>query len=527
MVIDKRELSLDRRQSDIDKKDELLKSLDLIDKYIIRSTTNLEGKIIEVSQAFCDISGYTKDELIGQPHSIVRHPDVESLVFQNMWETIQSGAIWTGELPNTAKDGTTYWVDINIEPNLDKNGKIISYTSIRHKISNKKELESQLEQNNAIIQFAHSGIGTLDLEGNFLEVNDAYKDIFGYTSAEFIGKNCVDMSREDYVDITKKSLSIAREIGALVKMKKVCKHKDGSDVYVEFSLDMLPNRKAFVMIVNSLNDKLELKELTKSFENRVIKETKKKIEQLEVMQQERLKNIKLNTIGSLAAGITHEINTPLTYIKGNFEMIKYDIEDLPPSDIRSRMIDDSEKIVDGINRISSIVEAMREVSQTSVGIKKQVNIYNTLLTALTLSHNRSKLQSKIYINSRLFNLEIPKDLYVFNANVQPERIEQVWIIILSNALDELVKIENYEYRELQIDIYQMNNNLIIKFKDNAGGISKKILPKIIEPFVSMKQSGGIGIGLNIAYNIIQEHDGEIKAYNEDDGAVFEVRLKVI
>jgi len=170
---------------------------------------------------------------------------------------------------------------------------------------------------------------------------------------------------------------------------------------------------------------------------------------------------------------------------------------------------------------------MREVSQTSVGIKKQVNIYNTLLTALTLSHNRSKLQSKIYINSRLFNLEIPKDLYVFNANVQPERIEQVWIVILSNALDELVKIENYEYRELQIDIYQMNNNLIIKFKDNAGGISKKILPKIFEPFVSMKQSGGIGIGLNIAYNIIQEHDGEIKAYNEDDGAVFEVRLKVI
>ena len=82
-----------------------------------------------------------------------------------------------------------------------------------------------------------------------------------------------------------------------------------------------------------------------------------------MIQREQLKNIKLASIGSLAAGITHEINTPLTYIKGNFEMLQYDIEDLPQSDIKERMQQDSVKITDGIKRISNIVESMREVSQ--------------------------------------------------------------------------------------------------------------------------------------------------------------------
>ena len=507
--------------------DELVKSLQLIDRYIIRSITNLEGIITDVSQAFCDISGYSKSELIGQPHSIIRNADMNSNVFKDMWQTIQSGKIWSGELKNLKKDGSSYWVDAYIEPNFDKNKQIVSYTSIRQIITNKKELELQAERNKAIIKFAHSGIGTLDLDGNFLEVNDAYEFIFGYKKDELISKNYIDMTREDFNDISLKSLQIAREVGSLVKMKNICKHKDGSDVYVEFSLDILPDRKSFVMIINSLNDKIELEELNNSLSLKVKEETKKNIKQLEVIQEEQLKNVKLNSIGLLAAGITHEINTPLTYIKGNFEMMNYDINDLSSSDIKSRLLEDSLKISDGINRISNIVEAMREVSQTSKGIKEEVNICNTLITALTLTYNRSKQQSKIYINNELFEIDTKKDTADFTSKVQIQRIEQVWIVILNNALDELIKVENYEHRVLNINVSKVNQEIIVKFRDNAGGIKPDILGKIFEPFVSTKQSGGIGVGLNIAYKIIQEHDGEIVAYNEDNGAVFEVRLKAI
>ena len=126
----------------------------------------------------------------------------------------------------------------------------------------------------------------------------------------------------------------------------------------------------------------------------------------------------------------------------------------------------------------------------------------------------------------LFALDIKKDLCEFNCDIQKQRIEQVWIVIINNALDELVRIENYELRMLSINIIKNEDNIIIRFKDNAGGIPTNIINKVFDPFVSTKQSGGIGVGLNIAQKIIQEHQGFIKAYN-DDGAVFEIKLKAI
>jgi len=117
-----------------------------IDRYIITSTTNLSGKIINVSHAFCEISGYSKDELLGKSHNIVRHPDMSSSVFRDLWETIQFGRTWRGEVKNLKKDGSFYWVDAIIEPDKDENGEIVSYTAIRQDITAKKALEELNKQ---------------------------------------------------------------------------------------------------------------------------------------------------------------------------------------------------------------------------------------------------------------------------------------------------------------------------------------------------------------------------------------------
>ncbi len=111
--------------------------VELIDKNIIISSTDLYGIITYASNAFSDISGYAKEELVGQPHSIVRHPDMQANVFKEMWETIKSGKIWSGEVKNKKKDGGYYWVFATITPNFDKNGEITGYTSIRHDITDK------------------------------------------------------------------------------------------------------------------------------------------------------------------------------------------------------------------------------------------------------------------------------------------------------------------------------------------------------------------------------------------------------
>ena len=143
-----------------------------------------------------------------------------------------------------------------------------------------------------------------------------------------------------------------------------------------------------------------------------------------------------------------------------------------------------------------------------------------------MAYNKSKQISKIFLNDKLFDIDnIDKNGYIFNSKVQKQRLEQVWVIILNNALDELIKIEDYEKRAINISIFEDENNIVIKFKDTAGGINKDIINDIFEPFVSLKEQGGMGVGLNIAKKIIDEQNGEIKAYNHDNGAVFEVVLK--
>ncbi|WP_321777521.1 diguanylate cyclase [Sulfurimonas sp.] len=119
----------------------LEKSLIIMSKYIIFSRTDLKGIITEASDAFCEISQYSKEELLGKPHNIIRHQDMPKEAFRYMWKIIQSGKVWKGEVKNRKKDGSYYWVYANISPEFDSHGNIFSYVAIRYDITNKKKVE--------------------------------------------------------------------------------------------------------------------------------------------------------------------------------------------------------------------------------------------------------------------------------------------------------------------------------------------------------------------------------------------------
>lgn len=112
----------------------------LIDENVITSTTDLDGIITNVSNAFCQISGYTKQELIGNNQNIVRHPDFPDSFYKEMWETIENNKIWSGEIKNLKKDGNSYWVKAVISPVFENDIKI-GYTAIRQDITDKKIIE--------------------------------------------------------------------------------------------------------------------------------------------------------------------------------------------------------------------------------------------------------------------------------------------------------------------------------------------------------------------------------------------------
>lgn len=114
--------------------------INIVNQNVIISSTNIQGVITEVSEAFCEISGYKKDELIGKSHNIVRHPNTPTSFYKEMWNTLLSKKEWRGEIKNLAKNGDIYWIYAIITPIL-KNSEIIGFTSIKSNITNKKHIE--------------------------------------------------------------------------------------------------------------------------------------------------------------------------------------------------------------------------------------------------------------------------------------------------------------------------------------------------------------------------------------------------
>ena len=121
--------------------EENLAKKSMIENYVITSSTDIDGNIISVSEAFCQISGYSKEELIGKNHGLLRHPDMPNETYEDMWSTIKAGKIWRGEVKNLKKNGDFYWVDAILEPVFNNEGKIKNYYAIRIDITDKKKVE--------------------------------------------------------------------------------------------------------------------------------------------------------------------------------------------------------------------------------------------------------------------------------------------------------------------------------------------------------------------------------------------------
>lgn len=224
-----------------------------VDDSTIVSKTDAKGIITFVNDKFCAISGYSSAELIGKPHNIVRHPDMPSEVFKEMWETIQNKTPWSGVVKNLNKDGSEYYVQSTINPIVDYDGDIVEYIGIRTDITELEKIRRELEKNLSISNKNFSQaykisqeyqkaidesniLSRADTQGVITYVNDMFCKISGYTREELIGK------KHNVLKSPQTPQKVYKDMWSTITSKKIWhgqlknRAKDGKYYYVESTI---------------------------------------------------------------------------------------------------------------------------------------------------------------------------------------------------------------------------------------------------------------------------------------------------
>jgi PAS domain S-box-containing protein len=419
----------------------------------------------------------------------------------------------------------------------------ITLLRIQHQMA-LKNAQQKLHENEQMLRIitdaVQSAVFLIDDEDTIRFANPAVQTIFGYEQHELIGKKLHSIFIPDNTRIkARKGLEIFRKTGEgpvlanIQEMQAV--HKNGTELTTLIHVGRI-KRDGRWWSAGAAIDITELRaaqaDLLKS-------------------QQEAIQAGRLASIGFLAAGIAHEINTPAQYIHNNLEFLGSSIETMSvvlrsaqrilqsPTDaeaieaFKSCSTDEIDFLLeelpsaisqsqDGIAQITNIVQSMKVYAHPSKKEKQYEDLHQALESVITITHNAAKSVATI---TRRFTPDLP-DIF---CNIS--ELRQVFINLIINAIQAIGEAHNETKKmgEIIITTELQNNNALISFADSGDGIPENIRDQIFDPFFTTKEVGqGSGQGLNICYDIIvNKHHGMIEARNSrDSGAIFTVRLPI-
>src|SRR5690554_2797258 len=164
-----------------------------LDRTAIVAITDLDGNITYVNDKFCEISKYSREELIGKKHNVVKSGYHTLGFFEDLWRTIQNGEVWMGQIKNRAKDGSQYWVQTTIVPMVDANQRPYQYLSFRLDITKQKLAEERLAESNQWLNimaqnFPNGSVSLIDTQLNLLFSGGAGYDAVDFSPKDVIGR---------------------------------------------------------------------------------------------------------------------------------------------------------------------------------------------------------------------------------------------------------------------------------------------------------------------------------------------------
>ncbi len=503
-----------------------------LDESSIVAITDVTGKITYVNDKFCEVSKYSREELIGKNHDIINSGYHSKEFIRNLWVTIANGQIWRGELKNKAKDGSAYWVDTTIVPFLNEQGKPYQYVAIRYEITDRKQAQDELERAFIDLQeeiktrqsqgrqlsdlrFAldeSSIVAITDVTGKITYVNDKFCEVSKYSREELIGKNHDIINSGYHSKEFIRNLWVTIANGQIWRGELKNKAKDGSAYWVDTTIIPFLNEQGkpyqYIAIRYEITDRKQVQtELERAF--------------VDLQVANRLANETTRLKSEFLATMSHELRTPMNAIEGFTSVM---LKRMGGVDYNEKTEHYLEKVRNNSRRLLNLINDFLDLSRIEAGRMELSSLPVTpsdmatkWYDAMTALAETKRLSFDLYVDETL-----PEVFYG-----DEEAITKISINLLGNAF------KFTDQGGVKLALRRDEDDLVITVEDTGIGIPPHAREYIFDEFRQVDQSskrafGGTGLGLAIVHKLARQMNGTVTLQSEVGvGSTFTVRIPML
>lgn len=465
-----------------------------IDENALLSVADRRGRITDVNAAFCRVSGYSADELVGADHRILNSGTHPGSFWKEVWRTICSGSSWRGEVCNRRKDGSLYWVDSTIVPMRDDRGQIDRFVSIRLDITQRKVFEREIGTLRRAMD-RHVLLSVTDRKGCIIDANEAFCRTSGYDREELLGQDhrilASGLHDARFWADARKQLERGEEWQG-----EVCnRNRDGNLYWVDATLVPLHDDSGSVDRYMSIQ--LDI--------------TPRKLLQND-LEKAREDAVHANAAKSeFLANMSHEIRTPMTAILGYSEVLQ---QSLAEAEVKDVVLEGLDTIMVNGRHLLTLINDILDMSRIEAGQFEVENI--ACDPGRNLSEIDTLLRPAAMAKGLAFDViwdgPVPQTIYS-----DPTRLKQVVINLVNNA----IKFTSHGHVEVRATCDAQASLLKVEVSDSGIGMSRSQLAQISK-FEAFQQAesdtarrfGGTGLGLRISHALTTMMGGDLEVESE-------------